>query len=111
MAEMKEMPNLKEVPGVEDFVADFAALREDVAKLSASELELIQAQAASTKEQVLGSVDDARQRILDEAAQAKSHIRSVSAELENSIERNPLLALFAGAVAGFVIGLMSRPRK
>jgi ElaB/YqjD/DUF883 family membrane-anchored ribosome-binding protein len=99
----------------QDMAADLAALREDFLKLSASVRELVQSQASSTTRRMIGVVDDARQKLADEMAGAKdqleSHLGTVSADLESTIERSPLLAVLVGAIVGFLIGLVSRPHK
>jgi ElaB/YqjD/DUF883 family membrane-anchored ribosome-binding protein len=94
-----------------NLTADLAALREDISKLSASVLELVQNQAATAKQQVLGAVDEARQKFSTETADAKDRLGALTADLESTIERSPLAAVFAGAIAGFLIGILVRPHK
>ncbi len=43
--------------------------------------------------------------------QLEGHLGTVTADLESTIERSPLLAVMIGAAVGFVIGLVSRPHK
>lgn len=100
---------------IQDLTADLAALREDFLKLSTSVREMLQTQATSTTRRVAGAVEDARHKIADEVAGARDQLETqlgtVTADLEHSIERNPLLAVMVGAAVGFVIGLVSRPHK
>lgn len=104
-------PELKEGKTLQDLAADLGALREDFSKLSSSLRELLQAQASSTTRRVLGAVDDSRQKLTDEMASAKDHLGTMTAEIERTIERSPLVAVLIGAVVGFVIGLASRSQK
>lgn len=94
-----------------DLAADLAALRDDISQLSTSVLELVQQQAAAAKTQVFGAVDDARQKFADQSADARDRIGALTSDLENTIERNPFAAIFAGALAGFLIGILVRPAK
>jgi ElaB/YqjD/DUF883 family membrane-anchored ribosome-binding protein len=91
-----------------DFTADLAALRQDIAKISASLVDLMQDKAASKVSEV---VDDARHKLADKAAEAQERVGAIGADLESTIERNPLIAVLLAAFAGFVIGMLSRPRK
>ena len=91
-----------------DLAADLAALRSDVAKLTASIAKMVKAEASSTTETVYGAMDVAKQKISERATDAKGKIGDVSSELEASIERNPLTAVMIALAAGLVIGLVSR---
>jgi ElaB/YqjD/DUF883 family membrane-anchored ribosome-binding protein len=109
-------PDLKESKAAaQDLATDIATLREDFLKLSSSVRELVQAQAATTTKRMVGAVDDARHRLTEEMAGARdqfeSHLGSVTADLESTIERSPLLAVLVGAAVGFLLGLVSRPHK
>lgn len=94
-----------------DLTADLRVLREDISKLSASVLELVQNQAATAKQQVLGAMDEARHRFASETADARDRLGALTADLESTIERSPFTAVFAGAIAGFLIGILVRPHK
>lgn len=108
-------PETKASKSVLDLTADLTALREDFMKLSTSVRELVQSQASSTTKRVAGAVDGARHKLSDEMATAKdqleSHLGTMTADLESTIERSPLLAVFVGATVGFIIGLASRSHK
>lgn len=95
----------------QDFAADLSALREDITKLTLSVTELVRSQASSTADSMFGAVDNARKTLTDKASDAQDRVSAMSAELENTIERNPLMAIFVAIGAGVLIGLLSRPRK
>lgn len=101
----------KEGKALQDLASDLGALREDFSKLSTSMRDLLQAQATSTTRRVLGAVDDSRQKLTDEMATAKDQFGTMTAEIERTIERSPLVAVLIGAVVGFAVGLASRPHK
>lgn len=94
-----------------DLAADLAALRDDISRLSTSVLELVQHQATTAKSQVFEAVDGARQKFADQSAEARDRVGALTSDLETTIERNPFAAIFAGALAGFLIGILVRPSK
>jgi ElaB/YqjD/DUF883 family membrane-anchored ribosome-binding protein len=95
----------------EDFTADLAALRDDVAKLSSSVSDFIRSQTAATTKTVADAVDNARQKISDTASKAQDRVAGASTDLEATIERNQLAAVLTALVAGIFVGLLSRGRK
>lgn len=106
------MPSIKPVEDAsQDFSADLAALRDDVAKLSSSISEFVRSQSASTANTVLDAVDNARQKISDTASKAQDRVAGASSDLEATIERNPLVAVLIAMVAGILVGMLSRSRK
>lgn len=115
MPDVNADPETKENHVLHDLAADLAALREDFSKLSASMRDLLQNQASATGRRMYEAVDEARQKLTDEMAGAKDHLETrlgtVSADLETTIQRNPLVAVVIGAAVGYVIGLVSRPHK
>jgi ElaB/YqjD/DUF883 family membrane-anchored ribosome-binding protein len=94
-----------------DISADLANLRADVAKLSASVAELLRQQTTQTQDRVREAVDSARNHFTHSAADAKESVRSASAELEASIERNPLTAVMIAMACGLVLGMMGRGHR
>ncbi len=98
----------KDIDGVSDFTADLAALREDIARISASLVDLLH---DKTTNGVFDAVDSAKQKFSDKAAEAQDKVNSISNDLESAIERNPLVAVLLAALAGFIIGMLSRSRK
>ena len=95
----------------QDFAADFASLRDDITKLTASVSELVCAQGSATTSTVLDVVDGARQKLSDSAAEAQNRLRGAGSDIEALIERNPLVAVLAALSAGLLIGMMSGARK
>jgi ElaB/YqjD/DUF883 family membrane-anchored ribosome-binding protein len=77
----------------QDFTADLAAMRDDVAKLSSSVSEFIRTQTAETTNTVVDAVDNARQKISDTASKAQDRVARTGTDLETTIERNPLVAV------------------
>ena len=68
-------------PGKEtsqDFAADLAALRDDVAKLTSSVSEFIRSQTAGTTSTVFEAVDNARKKISDTASKAQDRVAGAS---------------------------------
>lgn len=107
---MADLKSVEEKASV-DLTADLAALRDDISKLSASVLELVQQQAQSAKSQVLGAVDGARQKFAEQSADARDRLGALTSDLESTIERNPYTAIVAGAIAGFLLGILVRPAR
>jgi ElaB/YqjD/DUF883 family membrane-anchored ribosome-binding protein len=106
------MANIKPVEeAAQDFSADLAALRDDVGKLTSSVSEFIRSHAVATTSTVADAVDGARQKISGTASKAQDRVAGTSADLEATIERNPLAAVLIAMVAGLLVGLLSRGRK
>ena len=106
------MPSIKPVEEAsQDFTADLASLRVDVAKLSSSLSEFIRTHSAATTNAVSDVVDNARQKISGAASKAQDRVAGATTDLEATIERNPLAAVLLGLVAGILVGLLSRGRK
>jgi ElaB/YqjD/DUF883 family membrane-anchored ribosome-binding protein len=95
----------------QDFAADLAALRADIAKLTTAVANLVKAETSAATDTVFGAVDTARQKFADGAADAKDRLSGASSELEATIERNPLVAVLIALGAGLAIGLLSRGRQ
>lgn len=89
----------------QDFAADLAALRDDVAKLTSSVSEFIRTQTAATTNTVFDAVDNTRQKISDTASKAQNRVAGASRDLETTIEQNPLAAVLIAMVAGLFIGI------
>ncbi|HEY8071865.1 MAG TPA: hypothetical protein VIE47_07870 [Methylocystis sp.] len=86
-----------------DITADLAAIREDVARLAETISKLLQRQTEAAGVGVSEAVGDI-------AAEARSHARGASGEIEASIERNPLTAVLIAFGMGMWLGVMSRSR-
>ncbi|MGH6853139.1 MAG: DUF883 family protein [Methylocella sp.] len=95
----------------EDFTADLAALRDDVAELTSSVSEYIRSQTAATTNVVAGAAGNARQKVSDTAGKAQDRVAAASAELGKTIEQNPLMAAPVALIAGLLVGMLSRTGK
>jgi ElaB/YqjD/DUF883 family membrane-anchored ribosome-binding protein len=113
--------------------ADLATVREDFAKLSSSVAELVKLQASQASAAMRGAVGDARERLASSAAEAKDKLAgkaadaqgrladkaadaqdrfmAASADLDSTIERNPLMAVLIALFIGLLMGTLSRSRK
>lgn len=106
---MQDIKPVKEAS--QDFAADFAALRDDMAKLTMSVSELVREQASTATNTVMDAVDDTRQKLSDRAAEAQDRLRGAGLDIEATIERNPLVAVLTALSVGLLIGMMSGTRK
>ena len=86
---------------------DFAALREDLAKLTGTVGQLVQSQAASTGTQVMDAVGVARDKISEGATATQDKLVSLEADLEEKIRQNPLSAVAIALGIGLLLGKMS----
>ncbi|MDQ6868178.1 MAG: hypothetical protein M3178_07145 [Pseudomonadota bacterium] len=89
----------------EDFAADFAALRDDVTKLTSSFSDYIRKQTAAASNSVSDAAGNARQKVSDSAGKAQDVVSGASRDLEKTIEHNPLSAVLIAMVAGLFIGI------
>ena len=105
---MLEMSMSKNSEG--DVAADLAAIREDVARLAETISKLLQRQTQAAGVGVSEAVGDAKDKVADTVAEARSFSRAASGEIEASIERNPLTAVLIAFGVGMWLGLMSRSR-
>jgi ElaB/YqjD/DUF883 family membrane-anchored ribosome-binding protein len=89
----------------EDFAADFAALRDDVTKLTSSVSEFIRKQTSAASNTVFDAADNTRQKVSETASKTQEVVAGASRDLETTIERNPLAAVLIAMVAGLFIGV------
>ena len=73
----------------QDFTADLAALRDDVAKLSSSLSEFIRTQTTTTTNTVVDAVANARQKISDTASKAQDRVARTGTDLETTMSAIP----------------------
>jgi ElaB/YqjD/DUF883 family membrane-anchored ribosome-binding protein len=106
---MHDVKHIKEA--AQEFAADLASLHDDISKLTSSVSELVRAQASATASTVVDTVDGARQKLSDSAAEAQNRLRGAGSDIAAMIERNPLVAVLAALSAGLLIGIMSGARK
>jgi ElaB/YqjD/DUF883 family membrane-anchored ribosome-binding protein len=106
------MPSIKPVEEAsQDFTADLASLRDDVAKLNSSLSKFIRTRSTAQPNTVFDAVDNARQKISEKANNAHDHVAGTSTDLETTIEHKPMVAALIAMVAGILVGLLSRGRK
>ena len=99
---MQDIKRLKEAS--QDFAADFASLRDDITRLTSSVSELARVQASATSGTVMDTVDDARQKLSDSAAEAQNRLRGAGSDIAAMIERDFFehiqLSWFVGLLPG-----------
>ena len=95
----------------QDFTANLASLRDDVAKLNSSLSKFIRTHSATSTNTVFDAADNARQKISDTANKAHDPVAGASTDLETTIEHKPMVAALIAMVAGMLVGLLSRGRK
>ena len=91
---------------VEDFTADLAAVRKDVARLAETMSELVQHQTQAAGLRVSGVLEDAGSKIASTAADAQDRVRAASVDIEAGIERHPLTALLIAFGIGMSLGMI-----
>jgi ElaB/YqjD/DUF883 family membrane-anchored ribosome-binding protein len=114
----------------QDFSADLAALRDDISKLTGSVSQLLRSRASGATDQAYSTYSqtrdtladrashlsdrmadhagDVRDRLSSRAADAQERLGAFSSDVETKIERNPLTAVVVAAIAGLLMGLLSR---
>jgi ElaB/YqjD/DUF883 family membrane-anchored ribosome-binding protein len=88
----------------QDFTAELASLRDNVAKLNSSLSELIRTRSTAQTNSVFDAVDNAQQKISDTAGKAQDSV-------ETTIEHKPMVAALIAMVSGMLVGLLSHGRK
>lgn len=86
---------------------DFSALREDLAKLTETVGQLVQKQAASTRDQVMDVVGAAGDNIAHSAGVAQDRLVSLEADFEGQVHKNPLTAIAIALGVGILIGKLA----
>ena len=101
-----------------DLSSDFAALRDDLRKLTDVGADLASDHAETPRSSLMAAVDKARGRFSDTADRvagqsnaASGRVRGAGAELESRIEKNPVAAVMLAVVGGLLIGALSRSRR
>ena len=95
----------------QDFAAELADLRDNITKLTASVTDIARKQASEATSTVFDSVEGARQKFSDGAAEAQNRLRGMGSDIEATIERNPLAAVLTALSAGLLIGMISGARR
>jgi ElaB/YqjD/DUF883 family membrane-anchored ribosome-binding protein len=86
---------------------DFSSLRDDIAKLTQTVTNLVQKQAYSTRDQVMGAVGSAADNISQSSSDAQDKLMSLEADVGARIRRNPWTAIAIAALAGLLIAKLS----
>ena len=86
---------------------DFAALRDEVAKLAKSVSDIVMKQASSAGAQVMDAVGAAGDNISQSTGAAQEKLVSLEADVGASIRKNPWSAVAIAALIGLLIGKMS----
>jgi ElaB/YqjD/DUF883 family membrane-anchored ribosome-binding protein len=106
---MSELKHIKDVS--QDLEENFAALRDDVAKLTISVTDLVRSQASTTTGTVMEAVKGAGQKLSDGTTEAQNRLRGMGSDIEATIERNPLAAVLTALSAGLIIGMLAGARR
>jgi ElaB/YqjD/DUF883 family membrane-anchored ribosome-binding protein len=85
---------------------DLTGLRNEIARLAQSVGDLVQKQASTTRDQVIGVVGAASDNISQSAAAAQDKLMSVEEDVGRRIRRNPWGAVGIAALVGLLIGKM-----
>jgi ElaB/YqjD/DUF883 family membrane-anchored ribosome-binding protein len=94
-----------------DIAAEFSALRQDVARLTATIGDLLRQQTKAAGLGVTEALETAQDKIADTAAGAQGRARAAGSEIETCIGRNPLAALLVAFGVGMSLGMISRSRS
>jgi ElaB/YqjD/DUF883 family membrane-anchored ribosome-binding protein len=86
------------------------SLRNDISRLTDTVSELVRKEAENARSRVMDAVDTAKTQFSGSASAAQERVQSVSADLEATIERNPLTAVLIALGIGVALGHVTRPR-
>ncbi len=86
---------------------DLTGVQDEIAKLTQSVTALVQKQASTTREQVMGAVGAASDNLSQSAAMAQDRLASMEEDMGTRIRRNPWSAVAVAALIGVLIGKMT----
>ncbi len=86
---------------------DLAGLRDDIARLTQTVNQLVQAGAANARGRVMDAVGAAGDNISQSASAAQDKLVSLEADVESKIQKNPWGAVAIAAMVGLLIGKLS----
>ena len=86
---------------------DFAALRDEVSKLTQMVADLAQRRVSAGRDQVVGAMGAAGDSLSQSAAIAQDKFAAVEGDVEARIKKNPWGAVAIAALIGLLIGKMS----
>jgi ElaB/YqjD/DUF883 family membrane-anchored ribosome-binding protein len=88
-------------------VPDLSRLRDDIAKLTQTVSALAQKQVASSRDQVVGVMGAAGDRLSQSAGVAQDKFAAAEGDVEARIKKNPWGAVAVAGLIGLLIGKMS----
>jgi len=86
---------------------DLTGVQDEIAKLTQSVTALVQKQASTTRDQVMGAVGAASDNLSQSAAMAQDRLASMEEDMGTRIRRNPWSAVAVAALVGVLIGKMT----
>ena len=86
---------------------DLSGIRDEIAKLTQTVTDLVQKQASTTRDQVMGAVGAAGDNLSQSASAAQDTLISMEEDMGTRIRRNPWSAVAVAALVGVLIGKMS----
>jgi ElaB/YqjD/DUF883 family membrane-anchored ribosome-binding protein len=86
---------------------DLTGIQDEIAKLTQTVTALVQKQASTTRDQVMGAVGAASDNLSQSAAVAQDKLASMEEDMGTRIRRNPWSAVAVAALVGVLIGKMT----
>jgi ElaB/YqjD/DUF883 family membrane-anchored ribosome-binding protein len=86
---------------------DLTGVQDEIAKLTQSVTALVQKQASTTRDQVMGAVGAASDNLSQSASMAQDKLASMEEDMGTRIRRNPWSAVAVAALIGVLIGKMT----
>ena len=86
---------------------DLSGIQDEIAKLTQSVTALVQKQASTTRDQVMGAVGAAGDNLSQSASAAQDTLISMEEDMGTRIRRNPWSAVAVAALVGLLIGKMT----
>lgn len=86
----------------------FGRARDRAASRAADARDQVKSRAYDARDDLMSRASDARDRFSDHAADLQDRMGSLGSDLETKIERNPLTAVVVAAIAGLLMGMLSR---
>jgi ElaB/YqjD/DUF883 family membrane-anchored ribosome-binding protein len=86
---------------------DLSGVRDEIAKLTQTVTDLVQKQASTTRDQVMGAVGAAGDNLSQSASVAQDKLISMEEDIGSRIRKNPWSAVVIAALVGLLIGKMT----